>query len=293
MTRENMMKEYKLEDICTTSLPLMVQLMDYPYYQCCHKHNVIELVYIQRGAGWCAVNGTIHPMFTGDLYMIPIGATHEYYSYPGSGFRYVNCLFDLAIFNENEKELAEFFNGTAEHIPDKFTFGTSMQKQLMALFVELHTELMNVSRFHLIRSRALFIELAVQIIRNSRRAPGVEVTCAKEQMGRVLGYISAHPGEKLTLAKLASLSGYSPEYFGKLFRREMGTGVAEYICSRRVELACHELVHTARPVEEIAYRTGFFDASYFIKNFRKYCGMTPLQFRKKHKRSDNNLLPQQ
>ena len=86
------MLEYKLEELASTDLPLVVQKLKLPSYQVIHRHNAVELVYIYRGSGWCAINGIVHPMLTGDLYMIPVGATHEYYS--DGDLCYVNCLFD-------------------------------------------------------------------------------------------------------------------------------------------------------------------------------------------------------
>ena len=74
------MKEYKLEALCTSELPLVIQKLRKPYSHRSHQHNAVELVYIEHGAGWCAVTGIIHPMLTGDLYMIPVGATPDYFS---------------------------------------------------------------------------------------------------------------------------------------------------------------------------------------------------------------------
>ena len=95
-----------------------------------------------------------------------------------------------------------------------------------------------------------------------------------------LGYIADHLDSKLTLERLAGISGFKTDYFGKLFRREIGVGVSEYIRSRRIERACYELEHADKSIDEIAQETGFFDTSYFIKTFKKYCGVTPLHFRR-------------
>lgn len=285
------MQEYKLSDLSPTTLPLAVQILNGPYYQPSHKHNVIEMVYIRHGAGWCAVNGRLNPMFTGDLYIIPPGATHEYYSHLKTELQYVNCLFDFSIFNDNEKDLEAFFhNDVLYRMPRKFTFGYPMQQQLMTMFSEMQKELYTISPFHLIRCRTLFIELVIQIIRNSGHAAGIETTHIQKHLGRVLGYINEHLAEKLSLAKLAALSGYAPDYFGKLFRNELGTGISEYIRNRRMELACYKLANSAISIEDIAIKTGFFDASYFIKKFKKYCGMTPMQFRKKHEQECQHSL---
>ena len=37
------MREYKLEDLCTTELQLVIQKLESPSYQCVHCHNAVEL----------------------------------------------------------------------------------------------------------------------------------------------------------------------------------------------------------------------------------------------------------
>ena len=43
-----------------------------------------------------------------------------------------------------------------------------------------------------------------------------------EGLERVLDYIDTHISEKISLAELAELAGYSPFYFSRLFSRIMG-----------------------------------------------------------------------
>ena len=273
------MLEYKLEELVSTDLPLVVQKLKLPSYQIIHRHNAVELVYIYHGAGWCAINGIVHPMLTGDLYMIPVGATHEYYS--DGDLCYVNCLFDRTIFREDELELFRYFNDKdPERMLDKYTFGPNLQKKITVMLDELNEEINTPSPFYMLRARALFIDLLIFVLRNAVLAPGIRASYAQKHLGKVLSYITDNLGSKLSMKQLAEISGYAPDYFGKLFRKELGTGLSEYICNRRLERACYELEHSGMSIDEIAVRTGFFDASYFIKTFRKHCGITPAQFRR-------------
>ena len=274
------MKEYRLAERTASPLPLAIQNMNAPAYQPCHLHDAVEMVYIRHGAGWCAVGGVVQLMLTGDLFIIPVGATHEYYSDGGVPLRYVNCLFDPKIFRDEEKFLADFFTGCGSGgRPEKYTFGTEAQERIGRLFDELDAELRSGDRFHVIRSRALFLELVIFIQRSAAGAPALRASRCQAQLGRVLSRISDRPGRKLTLKMLAGIAGYSPDYFGKLFRREIGVSLSEYILTRRLERAAYELEHTGLTVEEIARDTGFYDASCFIRRVRKYSGMTPLRFR--------------
>ncbi|MBQ9501848.1 MAG: helix-turn-helix domain-containing protein [Lentisphaeria bacterium] len=281
------MLEYKLDVLRAAALPLVIQRLKAPHYQEIHLHDAVELVYIEHGSGWCAVNGIIHPMLTGDLYIIPLGATHEYYC--EKDLSYINILFNSSIFREDEQELYRAFSGqAADRMPDKYTFGPDLQPEILSRIDALNGELFSQEPYQPIRCRALFVELLVFIFRYAFHAPGIRASHAQIHLGRVLGYIADHLDAKLSMPRLAEISGYKTDYFGKLFRREIGVAVSEYIRSRRIERACYELEHADKSIDEIAQETGFFDTSYFIKTFKKYCGVTPLHFRRRSRKKQED-----
>ena len=61
----------------------------------------------------------------------------------------------------------------------------------------------------------------------------------------------------------------------------MGTGVNCYITKKRMEKACALLNGTALSVKEVAEATGYADALYFERVFRKYAGVPPTEYRRR------------
>lgn len=92
-------------------------------------------------------------------------------------------------------------------------------------------------------------------------------------------YIYDHLHEDLSLAVLASAAGISTVHLSRLFRRETGLTLTEYIQRLRVEEAKDLLTLTRSPLSAISSSLQFHDQSYFIKIFRKHTGMTPFQYR--------------
>ena len=74
---------------------------------------------------------------------------------------------------------------------------------------------------------------------------------------------------------------FSPEYIGKMFRKDIGTSLNDYINSLRVEKAKHLLENTNTKVIDIALEVGFDTLPYFSSVFKKYTGVSPVEFRKK------------
>ena len=96
---------------------------------------------------------------------------------------------------------------------------------------------------------------------------------------QIAGYLDAHPEEQLTLEKLARLAGFSPKYFCRSFRAVVHRSPIDYLNFYRVECASALLSSSDLTVAEVAYQCGFNDSSFFIKQFRRYKGTTPRQYR--------------
>lgn len=84
---------------------------------------------------------------------------------------------------------------------------------------------------------------------------------------------------KLGLKELAELQGISPGYLSTLFRKETGRTLTDYVAGRRVDYARQLLGSTKLQVQTIAQYCGIPDVNYFSKTFKKYTGITPVEFR--------------
>ena len=92
-----------------------------------------------------------------------------------------------------------------------------------------------------------------------------------------------HDAEQdLTRAHLSRIVYLNPDYLARLFKKELGVSLGQYIKDRRMEKACHALVETRMAVSRIAGMVGYDNYSYFIKLFREQFGMTPVEYRKAH-----------
>lgn len=95
--------------------------------------------------------------------------------------------------------------------------------------------------------------------------------------------------EKHTVAGLARLCGMSGTHFSRLFHRAFGTSPIDWLRRFRISQAKRLLVETTLGVEEIAFRTGYGDRFFFSKDFRRYTGATPREFRTKERREHPQL----
>lgn len=99
-------------------------------------------------------------------------------------------------------------------------------------------------------------------------------------------YIKEHYTRPLTLEEVAQHAGYSPAYFSRIFREEMGRTFKEYLNELRVERSKVLLLSGDSSILEICTLVGYNDQSYFCKIFRKLTGVSPAVFRKRTRRID-------
>jgi AraC family transcriptional activator of pobA len=71
----------------------------------------------------------------------------------------------------------------------------------------------------------------------------------------------------------------TPKALGRLVKEELGTTLTGLIRERVLRHAKWHLLHTLRPVKEIAAEVGFMDEFYFSRLFKSATGLSPTAFR--------------
>ena len=85
--------------------------------------------------------------------------------------------------------------------------------------------------------------------------------------------------KKLNLAELAATYYLSYVQFSRRFKAAIGTTPQEYIAGMRLNKAKTLLSDTDLPVKQVAQNCGFGSEYYFSNFFRRYCHMSPSQYR--------------
>lgn len=107
--------------------------------------------------------------------------------------------------------------------------------------------------------------------------------CSK-QVARCLDYIYDHLHTKITVGILAEYVDLSESYLSRLFKKEVGVGISEYIQGKKIETAQNMLIYSDYGPSDIASTLAFPSQSYFTEIFRKRTGLTPVAYRMQHLR---------
>jgi AraC family transcriptional regulator len=86
--------------------------------------------------------------------------------------------------------------------------------------------------------------------------------------------------ERLSLETIAGAVGVHPMHLCRVFRKQYGCSVGQYIRRLRLERATRDLVSSRKAAVEVALDAGYSDQSHFTNDFSRHTGMTPIEFRR-------------
>lgn len=95
--------------------------------------------------------------------------------------------------------------------------------------------------------------------------------------------LQALESEELTREAVAHHVFLNPDYLDRLFKKETGHSVTEFIVSKRMQLAQDLLAKTNLSVGSIASRAGYTNLAHFSRRFKHVVGMSPKDYRNQHK----------
>ncbi|MNI28084.1 Bifunctional transcriptional activator/DNA repair enzyme AdaA [compost metagenome] len=99
-------------------------------------------------------------------------------------------------------------------------------------------------------------------------------------MDQVVAYIHEHMAEEMTREDIASFVNFNPAYLSRLFKKETGMSLFDYILQQRINKAKQLLATSNLKISEIAELIGYFNFSHFTKMFKRETGTTPQEYRK-------------
>jgi transcriptional regulator GlxA family with amidase domain len=102
-----------------------------------------------------------------------------------------------------------------------------------------------------------------------------------ERVKRVIEMMQGDPSKTFSLGKMAQSVNLSAPYFCFLFRSITGVPPAKYLKALRMEQAAMLLTTTFLSVKEIVSRVGLADESHFVRDFKRFYGRTPSEYRHK------------
>jgi AraC family transcriptional activator of pobA len=252
-----------------------------------HAHQFFELILLEQGGGVHRLAEGVAPVRAGDLYLIPPGVPHD-----PSGFskaRGFVVLFTADAVNP-EHSGSERFALPEEPMLAAFLAPGILARPLRvaseareawrARMFALESELAEARPGQIEAARCHLRLLMIEAGRLAEAQAGGQIVAHRPLLIQVFAFINRRYRQPISLQDVAKAVGRSPAHLTDLVRRQTGRTVQAWILERRLAEARRLLLETDDDVGAIGEAVSYLDSGYFIRQFRKAMGHTPLQWRK-------------
>jgi AraC-like DNA-binding protein len=126
--------------------------------------------------------------------------------------------------------------------------------------------------------------LVLDVMRTVSRPMGVRSSVARHPaVLRAIHLLETRFREPWSLNEIAAHVGVSRAHLAKLFQQNTGIPLHKFLNRARISRAERLLRNTELSCESIAVECGFGVIQHFSRAFKIHTGMTPIQFRRKHR----------
>lgn len=223
--------------------------------------------YIISGEGTVVFGGKKYYPQKGDMYLLPPGRDHFYYSDSENPWVkiWINAcgpLIEKLLSVYNPQNVVLFKNA------DGYEYFTRIQR--VAQDVDLTSKQKHE------KASVIFHEMLQFLYKKSLK----DTNKISKESRIIKEYIDENFTQKITLKELSELVYLSESQVIRNFRRDIGKTPYDYILDLRIERSKMLLKNTRLMVKEIAFNLGFSDEHYFSYLFREKTGKSPTSYRK-------------
>lgn len=242
-----------------------------------HYHDFCKIVLLVSGQGEYTVEDRHYSLRAGDILLIGSGQIHrpEF----AAGVEYERIIFYispefLSKQSTEECRLETLFDGTFGHV---LRLEERRYQKVFSLAEMLEEELKKDSFGKSVLGNSLLLQLLVRVgrYRNKGLLHGAErQEVSDERIRRMLVFMENHLSEDLSVEVLAERFFISRYHLMRLFKKETGQSLYDYLTERRLFFA-RELIRQGVPATETCFRAGFGSYSSFTRAYGKRFGTTP------------------
>ncbi len=108
---------------------------------------------------------------------------------------------------------------------------------------------------------------------------------ADDVIKKAQNFIEHNFQERITVEQLASMLALGRRNLERRFKKATSNSVVEYMQRVKIEAAKKSLETSSENVNEVMYRVGYTDSKAFRNTFKRYTGLSPVQYRSKYNRA--------
>lgn len=229
------------------------------------------LVLVLSGSGTLMYDGEAYPLQAGSCFFID--CMHPYYHQTSASDPWE--LMWVHFYGSSSKDYYEYFlsHSSPAFFPGRFL---RLKENLEELFAVNESSGLSAE----LESSRLIVDILSLVLteineKKTGQLPG------QQKMTEIKAYLDTHYLDKFSLDELSAMFFISKYHLSRQFKQYYGSGPNVYVIRKRITHAKKLLRFSDCSLEEVAKESGFYDCSYFNKQFKKIEGISSSEYRKK------------
>ncbi|ODS86341.1 MAG: AraC family transcriptional regulator [Cytophagaceae bacterium SCN 52-12] len=253
-----------------------------------HIHSFYQIIWFKAGTGKHFVDFNGYDVIDNTFFFIAPNQVHYFDDH--TGYEGTLIHFNEAFLVKSESETDFFLRSNLFNNPYQqpyFCIGTDNEGVLETYISQIKREFENDNDFGrelILRNYLESFLIQIQRRKNAgERSSGHLPELVNEkrlQLARFVNLVDENYKKGLSIAEYARLLHVSTRSLSDLTGQLLSKTPSQMIQERIILEAQRLLLYSNLNVNQIGYRLGFDDASYFVKYFKKHTGISPSEFRR-------------
>ena len=251
-----------------------------------HFHDEFELILIVKSHGKVYVGSNVFNFNDGNVFLFAPGLPHCFYN--PVGYENEGSIAQAVVIQFDNGFLGNDFlekNETAKL--KKLIMKSESGVQIMNPSKNLLNRIINLNKKKNLEkiTELLYIlnEFSLKkTVKMLSSGNNVSVTSLLDSkiINDVYKYVAENFQNEISFTKASSVANMQRSAFCRYFKRKTKKKFTDFVNETRIMHAQKLLAETDNSMQEIAFNCGYANTSYFNRQFRKYCNVTPIEFKK-------------
>jgi len=253
-----------------------------------HIHSFYQIIWFKKGHGTHFIDFKTYEVFDNAIFFVAKNQVHYFDS--SNNYEGILLHFNELFLIQHQSPIEFFLNGSLFNNPyqqPSCYAGTGIEKFLDDYILQMKIELENEEIF----GKEILLRNYLQsfLIQIQRRRCAIEKELGplpqlmdekRLQLLKFINLIDENYKKGFTVAEYARQLYISSRSLSELTHQLLNKTPSQMIQERIILEAQRLLLYSDLNINQVGYRLGFDDASYFVKYFKKYTHISPSEFRK-------------
>jgi len=243
-----------------------------------HTHyNEFELYYFLEGDIYFALEGKQYDVEEGSMILISDGMIHKPIIKSACRYNRKHILIDKKIFINSDVFAFDFYNVLRKKrfFIIKKEYVESLK--LNTMFEQIERSLSQGTPYEDFCALISLFSLLIKIEKNNNEQDNIQIYSNNNKISEIIKFIDENIPEDLSYKAISKRFFVTEKYLYKLFKKETGFTMGNYITERRI-IKAQTMLNAGASAGEAAIASGFNEYSVFYKSFLRKVGISPAKY---------------